>query len=156
QVLIEVPALDLLERLVELGLWQRLVDEALAARELAEVPHAQADEVWRNRLLPERQVLRQIGLQGLLGAIEAAEIRAHVLERRRLRHPPERVKLIGNDLAQAELARHVDLRRQQAGGLDFTVEQCFEARAEAAGVHGLDLFQRQILFQPERNVEMAA
>src|ERR1051326_5430036 len=38
EVLVEVPALHLRERVVELRARQRLEDEALAARELAEVP----------------------------------------------------------------------------------------------------------------------
>src|SRR6185503_21287526 len=35
---VEVPALDLIHHLVELRVWDRLVDEALAAAELREVP----------------------------------------------------------------------------------------------------------------------
>src|SRR5262249_53243493 len=61
-----------------------------------------------------------------------------------------------DDLAQAELLGHRDLRRQQARGLDLTVEQRLEASAEAAGVDRLDVGERQILLQPERHVEMAA
>src|SRR5207237_2191881 len=72
QVLVEVPALHLIERLVELALRDRLVHEALAARELAEVPGAVALEVGRDAFLPQRQILRQIGLQRLLRPVEAA------------------------------------------------------------------------------------
>src|SRR6202008_3597125 len=72
------------------------------------------------------------------------------------RHPPEGVELVGDDLAQAELSRHVDLRRQQARPLDLALEQRLEPRAEAAGVDRLDILERQILLQPERHVEVTA
>ena len=61
-----------------------------------------------------------------------------------------------DDLAQAELLGHRDLRRQQARGLDLAVEQRLEPRAEAAGVDRLDVGERQVLLQPIRHVEMAA
>ena len=113
-------------------------------------------EVGRDAVLPERQVLRQVLVQRLLGAVEAAQIGAHVLERRVLGHPPERVELVRHDHAKPELSCHVDLRRQQARRLDLAVEQRLQPRAEAAGVDGLDVLERQILLQPIRHVEVAA
>ena len=73
-----------------------------------------------------------------------------------LRHPPQRLELVLDDLAQAELLGHGDLRRQQARRLDLAVEQRLEPRAEAAGVDGLDVLERQIFLQPVGHVEMAA
>jgi len=40
--------------------------------------------------------------------------------------------------------------------LDLAVQQRPQARAEAAGVDGLDVLERQIFLQPERHVEMTA
>src|SRR6185436_8307528 len=40
--------------------------------------------------------------------------------------------------------------------LHFAVQQRAQARAEAAGVHRLDVLERQVFFQPEGHVEMAA
>src|SRR5438067_9195670 len=73
EVLVEIPALHLRERVIELRARQRLVDEALAARELAEVPRMRLLELRRDAVLPERQVFLQIGLERLLRAIEAAQ-----------------------------------------------------------------------------------
>jgi len=44
-------------------------------------------------------------------------------------------------LAQAELLGHRDLRRQQARGLDLAIEQRAQARAETAGIDGLDVLK---------------
>ena len=59
-------------------------------------------------------------------------------------------------LRKPKLLGHRDLRRQQRGGLDLAVEQRLQPRAEAAGVDGLDVLERQIFFQPVGHVEMAA
>jgi hypothetical protein len=57
------------------------------------------------------------------------------------------VEGVFDDLAKPELLGHRDLRRQQRRRLDLAVEQRLEAGAEAAGVHRLDVGQRQVLFQ---------
>src|SRR5258708_32746547 len=93
QVLVQLPALDLLERLVELAARQRLVDEALAARELAEVPGLHGLELGRDGVLPERQVAAQVFLERPPRAIEAAPKGAPGLEPRAPRPPPPRMKL---------------------------------------------------------------
>src|SRR2546425_4398697 len=107
-VLIQTPARHLREDLVELLPRNRLIDEALAAREPAEVP-VMVFELRRDRELPQAQVLRQVGLERALGAIERTEIAADVLPGRRLGNPPEGVERVLHDLAQAELLRHADL-----------------------------------------------
>jgi len=45
---------------------------------------------------------------------------------------------------------------RRASWLDLAVQQRPQARAEAAGVDGLDVLERQIFLQPERHVEMTA
>ena len=42
------------------------------------------------------------------------------------------------------MLRHVDLRRQQAGGFDFSVEQSFQAGAESADIDSLDVLERNV------------
>src|SRR5258708_39010893 len=88
QVLVQLPALDLLERLVELAARQRLVDEALAARELAEVPGLHGLELGRDGVLPERQGAGQVFLERLPGAIDAAPGGADAPQPRALGAPP--------------------------------------------------------------------
>src|SRR6266700_8094562 len=78
KVLVEAPALHLLEHAVEFLARDRLVDEALAARKAAEVPFPVL-ELGRDAVLPQRQVLRQIGLQRPLGAVERAQVRTHAV-----------------------------------------------------------------------------
>src|SRR5437773_12423161 len=77
EMLIEAPALDLLEHAFELLAGDRLVDEALAAGEAAGVPFAVLEFGW-DAVPPKRQVLRQVGLERPLGAIERAKIAAQI------------------------------------------------------------------------------
>src|SRR6516164_297660 len=141
EILVEPPALDLIEHLVEFRTRYRLIDETLAAAEFAEVPMVDVFELRRHRKLPQRQISGKIGVERSFGAIERAQIASHDVGRRMLRHPPQRMKSILDDLAQAELFGHRDLRRQQARGLDLAVEQGAQARAEAAGIDGLDVLK---------------
>src|SRR5436190_24069445 len=156
QILVQAPALDLIEHLVEFRARDGLVDEALAAAELAEVPGMVALELGRHRQLPERQIFVEVLVHRLLRAVECAQIREHHARIGRLRHPPQGVKGVLDDLAQAELLGHRDLRRQKACRLDLAVEQGLEPRTEAAGIDHLDVLERQIFFQPIGHVEMAA
>src|SRR5262249_19822965 len=87
-VLIEAPALDLPEDLVELLARERLVDEALAPGEPLEVPFA-ALELGRNRVLPQRQVFLQVALQRAFGAVERSQIAVHRRRRHARRRPPD-------------------------------------------------------------------
>src|SRR5215472_17713123 len=80
QVLVESPALHLLEHLVEFGPRDRLVDEALPAREAGVVPLAVV-ELRRHAVFPQGQITRQVGLERTLGAIEGAKIPAHAFLR---------------------------------------------------------------------------
>src|SRR5215469_17640091 len=65
EVIVEPPARHLLHDLVEFAVRQLLVDEPLAAAELAEVPCA-IGEFGRDRALPQRQVFPQVGVDCLL------------------------------------------------------------------------------------------
>src|SRR5436309_1638149 len=56
QELVEIPAFDLIQHLVELRVRNALVDEALAAPELGEVPRVMGLELGRHRELPQRVV----------------------------------------------------------------------------------------------------
>src|SRR5262249_29199546 len=145
--LIEAPALHLRQGVVEFRLRDRLVDEAFAAAELLEIPRVIGLELGRHRELPQRQEFLQIPVERLLAALQRVEIGADHLGRRSLRRPPQRMEAVLDDLAQAELLGHRDLRREQARGLDLAVEQRLEPRAEAAGVDGLDVGERQVLLQ---------
>src|SRR5207247_7684689 len=138
EMLVETPAPDLLEYAFELLSGDRVADEALAAGEAAEVPFPVL-ELRRNAMPPQRQVPRQIGLERALGAVECAQVSAYLVFRCGFRHPPQRMELVGDDFAKAQLLRHVDLRRQQACRLDLLVEQRCEARAETAHVGRLDV-----------------
>ena len=60
-MVVEAPALDLLQHLVELRARDRAVDEALAAREAAEVPGMEPLELGRNGDLPKMKVLAEPG-----------------------------------------------------------------------------------------------
>ncbi len=113
-------------------------------------------ELGGNRELPQRQVLGHVRVHRLLGAFERAQIAAHDLGIEVIRNPPQRLEGILHDLAQAQLLGHRDLRRQQARGLDLTVDQRLEPRAEPARVHHFDILNGKVFFQPERYVEMAA
>src|ERR1051326_2317566 len=112
--LVEAPALHLRQGVVELRLRDRLVDEALAAAELREIPRVVGLELRRHRELPQRQVFLEILVERFLGALQGVEIGAHDVRRRGLRRPPQRMEAVLDDLAQAELLGHRDLRRQQA------------------------------------------
>src|SRR5262249_28070507 len=116
------PAPHLRQGVVELRLRDALVDEALAAPEFLEVPRVIALEFRRHRELPQRQEFFQILVERLLGALQRVEIAAHAVRRRAARYPPRRMEAVLDDLAQAELIRHRDLRRQQARGLALAVE----------------------------------
>src|SRR5215471_2372650 len=107
QMLVETPALHLLEYLVEFGPRDRLVYKALAPAEAAVVPLAVL-EFGRHAVLPQRQIARQVGLERALGTVEGAKIPAHAVLRRGFRHPPERVELVRDDLPQPQLLGHVD------------------------------------------------
>src|SRR5215831_3527539 len=155
QVLVEAPALHLLEYLVKFGARDRLVYKALAPAEAAVVPLAVL-EFGGYAVLPQRQIARQVGLERALGAVQGAKVTTYAVPRRGVRHPPERVELVRDDLPQPQLLGHVDLRRQKARGFDLPVEKRGQARAEAADVDGLDVLERKIFLQAERNVEMAA
>ena len=52
------------------------------------------------------------GLERAFRPIKRAQITGHDLGRRALRHPPQRMERVLDDLAQAELLGHGDLRRQ--------------------------------------------
>src|SRR5947207_15015333 len=119
-VLVETPALHLLEHPVEFLARDGPVDEALAARKAAEIPFSIL-ELGRDAVPPQRQVLRKIGLERPLGALERVEVAAHAVLRRRLGHPPQRAQLDGDDLAQAQLLRRLALLRQEARRLDIPV-----------------------------------
>src|SRR5438046_4779220 len=118
EMLIEAPALDLLEHALELLAGDRLVDEALAAGEAAIVPFAVLEFGW-DAVLPQREVLRQVGFERPLGAIQRSQVRAHLRLRRRLGHPPQRMELVGDALAKAELLRRADLPSQHARRLEL-------------------------------------
>src|SRR5690349_6692891 len=119
EILIEPPALDLVEHLVEFRTRYRLVDEPLAAAELGEIPVVSVFEFARYCELPQRQIFCEIGIERGFGAIERAQIAGHDLDRRTPRHPPQGMERVLDDLAQAELLGHGDLRRQQARGFDL-------------------------------------
>src|SRR5947207_8910892 len=128
QMLVETPAPYLLEYFFEFGSRDRLVHETLAAREMAVVPGLVL-KLRRNAVFPQRQVLRQVGLEHPLGAIQRSQVRPHLCLRRRLRHPPQRMELVGDDLAKAELLRHVDLRRQQRSEERRVGKECGSRRS---------------------------
>src|SRR5215475_447560 len=88
QILIEPPALHLRQGRVELFARDGLIDEALAAPETGEIPRIVGLEFRRHREPPQREVFCQIGVHGLLGAVERAQIATHHLRFRVLRHPP--------------------------------------------------------------------
>src|SRR5579864_4486287 len=54
--IVEAPALHLLENLVELAAWDRLIDETLAAAELGVIPFAVFEFLGHGEL-PKRQVV---------------------------------------------------------------------------------------------------
>src|SRR5256885_17151672 len=80
QVLVEAPALDLLEHAFELLAGDRLVDETLASGEAAVVPFLLLEFGW-DAVPPQRQVLGEIRLERALGAVERAQIAAHAFDR---------------------------------------------------------------------------
>src|SRR5262245_4620176 len=67
EILVETPALDLIHHLLELRARDRLIDEALAAPELAEVPGVMVLEFRRDRELPQRQIFFEVRVHCLLG-----------------------------------------------------------------------------------------
>src|SRR5204863_9904570 len=129
--------------------------ETFAASESAEVPFPVL-KFRRDAVPPQRQVLWQIRLEYLLSTGKPSQVAVHGAFGGGFRNPPERFELVGNDLAQAEFSGHVDLRRQQAGRLDLSIEQRFQTRAEAADIHGLDAIERHVLLDTIRHVEVAS
>src|SRR3954470_10136757 len=97
-VLVEPPALHLPEDLLHVLARERLVHEALAAAEAGEVPFAVL-ELRRHRVLPQRQVLRQVGLERALGAVQRTQIAAHRLRRHGGRRPPDGGGSVGGEAA---------------------------------------------------------
>src|ERR1041384_6257241 len=102
QMFVETPALHLLEYFFEFGSRDRFVHETLAATEMAVVPGLVL-KLRRNAVFPQRQVLRQIGLERPLGAVEGPQVSAHLGFRRGFRHPPQRMELVGDDFAKTQL-----------------------------------------------------
>src|SRR5579864_643058 len=110
-MLVETPSFYLVENFRKFLLRNRLVNEAFAAPETAEVPWTGFKLGW-HRVLPQRQIFRQIGLERPFRAVECAKITTHNFRRRSFGNPPKRMECVLHDLPQAELLCHGDLRRQ--------------------------------------------
>src|SRR5262249_4688639 len=111
EMLIKSPTLDLSHHFFELGFRDRLVNEPLAASELAEIP-TRCLEFSRYRQLPERKIFRKICLQRVLGSIGCLEIFGQHIRRHIIRNPPQSMESIFYDWSHPELLCHVDLRRK--------------------------------------------
>jgi hypothetical protein len=105
-------------------------------------------------MLPQGQAAVQVGLERQLRTIDP-QIAAH-RRRRSLRYPLRGLEFIRDHFVQTQLFCHIDLRRKEAGRFDLFVEQGLKARSEATDVDGFDVFERHVLLQPVRNVEMAS
>src|SRR5262249_52135460 len=134
EILVEAPALNLRERLIEILAREAAVIEPFAAAELRIIPRMKILEFRRHREPPQRQILFHVDVHGLLGAVERAQIRAHALWLKIVRNPPQRLERIRDDRPQSKLLGHCDLRRQEARGLTLAVQERFEPRAEPASV----------------------
>src|SRR5262249_23782902 len=79
EILIESPALDLRQRILEFLARQRAIIEPLAAAELGEIPGMVALEFSRDREPPQRQVFLHLRVHRLLRALEPAQPGPHDL-----------------------------------------------------------------------------
>src|SRR5215467_14674742 len=155
EMLIKSPTLDLSHHFFELGFRDRLVNEPFAARERAEIPN-RCLEFGRYRQAPEWKIFRKLRLQRALGPIEGHEVSGQRMRRHIIRNPPQSMESVFDDRPHPELLRHVDLRRQQARGLYFPVQQSRETRAKAADIYWPDVLERKIFLKSVRNVEMTS
>src|SRR4030095_6981465 len=88
-------------------------------------------ELGRDRLAPERKVAREIARERLFRAVQGGEVAAEHVGIGALVHPPERVDLAVENLAQAQFLRHEDLRIEKAGGLDLALQERIQSTTEA-------------------------
>jgi hypothetical protein len=156
EILIEAPALHLIHRFVEFRLRDRLVDETLAAPEFAEIPGVIFEFRRHSPFSKAADISRCRHPIAFSAAIERIEIGAQRFRARCDPDPPERMKPVFDDLAQPELFRPSRSAAATDSRLDLAVEQRFEAGSEAPGIDRLDVLERQIAFEPVRNVEVAA
>src|SRR5207245_5545012 len=140
------PAMDRGHDLLELLAGIRREDEALASAPPGHAPRA-VGELRRDALRPERQVPREVPLDSLVGACECREVATENVPLAPRVHPPERVELAVEDLPQAQLLGHVDLRVEEAGRFDLPVQQRLEPAPEAADRRDLDGLERQVALE---------
>src|SRR6266540_911668 len=149
------PAMDRGHDFRELFGWIGREDEALTSTPLVHVPRPVGELGW-NTLLPERQVSREVAIDRFIGARERREVAPQDVPLACLVHPPERVELSVEDLSQAQLLGHVDLRVEETRRLHLALQQRFEPAPEAADRRDLDILERQVLLEPVGHVVVAA
>src|SRR5262245_27100524 len=140
------PAVDRVEHLAQLRLGIGREHEALAGAPPRDPPPAIL-ELGGNALVPEGEILREVPIEGALGALEGGEVPAENVGIAPLVHPPQRVELAVEDLPQPEVLGHVDLRIEQAGRLHLALEERIQPASEAAHRSDLDVLEGHELLE---------
>src|SRR5438067_1506883 len=98
----------------------------------------------RDAVPPQRQTAGWIALEVGVGPLQYAEVSSQRAGVGVGGHDPQRLERVEDDAPQPQLIGHRDLRIEQAGGFNFTVEQRLQPRTETADVERLDSLEWQV------------